>query len=368
MAFADDPRVEHPRRGIERVNSRIDAEFGNLARQNCRRVKVRERGRRCRVGQVVGRDIDGLDRGDRTLGGCGDAFLKRAHVGRQCRLITNSRGDTAEKGRHFGSRLREAEDVVDEEQNVLAFLVTEIFGQCQAGQRDARAGTRRLVHLAVYQRRLRSFAVGLDNARFDHFVIEIVALAGPLADTGEYRVTAMRLRDVVDEFHDQNGLADAGTTEQADLAALCVWRQQVDDLDAGNQNLGLRRLVDIFRCRTVDRVAFLRLHRLAFIHRLADHVQDPAKRFRADRNGDRCAGVGRISASDKTLGRVHRDRANRRFTEMLRDFENKALTAIVDLEGVLNGRQMAFKLDIDNGADDLTDFADIVCHVSLLRD
>jgi len=53
---------------------------------------------------------------------------------------------------------------------------------------------------------------------------------------------------------------------------------------------------------------------------------------------------------------------------MLRDFENKALTAIVDLEGVLNGRQMAFKLDIDNGADDLTDFADIVCQVSLLRD
>jgi hypothetical protein len=29
---------------------------------------------------------------------------------------------------------------------------------------------------------------------------------------------------------------------------------------------------------------------------------------------------------------------------------------------------MAFELDIDNGADDLTDFADIVCHVSLLRD
>ena len=227
---------------------------------------------------------------------------------------------------------------------------------------------RRLVHLAVYKRCLRSFAVGLDNARFDHLVIEVVALACPLANTGEYRITAMRLRNVVDEFHDQDGLADAGTTEQADLAALCVWRQKVDDLDSGNQDLGFGRLVDIFRSRTVDRVALLRLDRLAFIDRLADHVQDPAKRFRADRNGDRCAGVGRVSASDKTLGRVHRDRANRRFTEMLRDFENKALTAIVDLEGVLNGRQMAFKLDIDNGADDLTDFADIVCHVSLLRD
>jgi hypothetical protein len=53
---------------------------------------------------------------------------------------------------------------------------------------------------------------------------------------------------------------------------------------------------------------------------------------------------------------------------MLSHFENQPLASIVDLEGVLNGRQLAFKLDIDNGADDLTDFADIVCHLSLLRD
>ena len=52
---------------------------------------------------------------------------------------------------------------------------------------------------------------------------------------------------------------------------------------------------------------------------------------------------------------------------MLGHLENKALAVIVNLEGVLNGRKVAFERDIDNGADDLTDFADIVRHFILLR-
>jgi hypothetical protein len=75
-------------------------------------------------------------------------------------------------------------------------------------------------------------------------VIEVVAFAGPLADAGEHRVAAEQLGDVVDQFLDQNRLADAGAAEQADLAALGVGAQQVDDLDAGRQDFGLGRLLD----------------------------------------------------------------------------------------------------------------------------
>jgi F-type H+-transporting ATPase subunit beta len=42
----------------------------------------------------------------------------------------------------------------------------------------------------------------------------------------------VRLGDVVDELLNEHGLAHASTTEQADLAALGVRRQKVDDLDA----------------------------------------------------------------------------------------------------------------------------------------
>ena len=90
---------------------------------------------------------------------------------------------------------------------------------------------------------------------FDHLVIEIVAFAGALADAGEHRIAAVRLGDVVDQLHDQHGLADAGAAEQADLAALGVRREQVDDLDAGDEDLRFGRLVGIGRRRLVDGAA-----------------------------------------------------------------------------------------------------------------
>jgi hypothetical protein len=92
----------------------------------------------------------------------------------------------------------------------------------------------------------------LVDAALDHLVIEVVALAGALADAGEHRIAAVRLGDVVDQFHDQHGLADAGAAEQADLAALGVGREQVDDLDAGDEDLRFRRLLDIGRRVLVD--------------------------------------------------------------------------------------------------------------------
>ena len=245
--------------------------------------KMGEGGRRRRVGQVVGGDVNGLHRGDRTLGGGGDALLQRAHVGGERRLIAHRRGDAAEQRRHFRTRLGEAEDVVDEEQHVLA-LVAEIFGDGEAGERDAGAGARRLVHLAIDQRafRTRGRAVVLMRVdvdlRLDHFVIEIVAFAGALADAGEHRITAVRLGDVVDELHDQHGLADAGAAEQADLAALGVRRQQIDDLDAGVQNLRFRR-PDRHRTAPADGCArsLSVLTGPSFVDRLADDVDDAAE-------------------------------------------------------------------------------------------
>ena len=47
----------------------------------------------------------------------------------------------------------------------------------------------------------------------------------------------MQLGDVVDEFHDDDGLADAGAAERADLAAFQERANEVNDLDAGRQNL-----------------------------------------------------------------------------------------------------------------------------------
>src|SRR3546814_8061431 len=91
---------------------------------------------------------------------------------------------------------------LDEEEHVLALLVAEIFGDGEAGEGDAGAGARRLVHLAIDEGDLGAFGdrfTGLvlgDDAGIKELVIKIVALAGALADAGEHRGAAMALGDV----------------------------------------------------------------------------------------------------------------------------------------------------------------------------
>ena len=69
-------------------------------------------------------------------------------------------------------------------------------------------------------------------------MIEVVAFAGALAHAGQHRIAAIGLGDVVDQFLHGHGLAHAGAAEQADLAALGIGAEQVDDLDAGDQDFG----------------------------------------------------------------------------------------------------------------------------------
>jgi hypothetical protein len=49
---------------------------------------------------------------------------------------------------------------------------------------------------------------------------EVVAFTSPLADTREDRETTVVQRNVVDQLHNDDGLADSGTAEETDLAAL----------------------------------------------------------------------------------------------------------------------------------------------------
>ena len=186
---------------------------------------MRERVRRSRVGEVVGRHVDRLHGGHRAGPRRGDPLLELAHLRRERRLVADGARHAAEERRDLGAGLDEAEDVVDEEQHVLA-LVAEVLRHRQPGERDAEARSRRLVHLAVDERDL------VEHAGLGHLEQEVVPLARALADAREHGHAAVLLRDVVDQLLDEDGLADAGAAEEADLAALHVRRDEVDDLDA----------------------------------------------------------------------------------------------------------------------------------------
>ncbi len=254
----------------------------------------------------------------------------------------------------------EAEDVVHEEQHVLT-LVAEIFGDGEPREADAGAGARWLVHLAIHQRAFRAFhralARVLVHARIDHLVVEVIALARALAHAGEHRVAAMRLGDVVDELHDQHGLADAGAAEQADLAAFGVRREQVDNLDAGDKDLGLGGLIDIGGSGRVDRPLLGSVDGAGLVDRLAHHVHDAPERLVADGDGDRLAGVHHLLAAHQTFGRIHGDGAHGILAEMLGDFEHEAVAVILRLERIQDLRQLIFELHVDHGAHDLAHMA-----------
>src|SRR5690606_17946595 len=370
VLLADHQRVQLAAGGIQRVHGGIDAQRRDVAREHDGRIEMRERGGGRRIGQVVRGHVHRLDGRDRAGLGGGDALLQHAHFFGEGGLITHRGGHAAQQRRHFGAGQGVAVDVVDEEQHVTAaaaflLLVAEEFGHGQAGERDAQAVARRLVHLAIHHRHLRVLELlGVDDARLDHLVVEVVALAGALTHTGEHRQAAVLLCDVVDQLEHVVGLAHDGAAELNHLAALDEWHQEVDDLDAGDQQvLAARLLVERGR-GTVDGQRGLGGHRSAVVLRGAQHVHDAAQGGLAHGHVDRPAGGAHREATLEAFGGTHRDGAHHAVAQLLLHFECQV--GIVELQCLVNRRnRIAWELDVDDGADDLDDFAG--CHVYFLR-
>ena len=261
--------------------------------------------------------------------------------------------------------MREAENIVDEQQHVLSGIA-EILGDRQARQRHAHARARRLVHLAEHKRAfglyVRVFVmwIGVDLG-FDELVIKIVAFARALADAREHRIAAVRLGDIVDEFLNQHRLADARAAKQADLAPLRIRRHQVNHLDARHQDLRVRRLFGVFGSRRMDGALDLELDRARLVDGLADDVHDAPERTLADRNHDRRAGVGHFLSAHEALGHVHRDATYTALAQMLGDFQHEPRAIVGGLQRVQDGGKFAFELHVHDRADDLCDVADVVC-------
>jgi len=204
----------------------------------------------------------------------------------------------AKQRRHFGTGLREAEDVVDEDEHVRVLDVAEILGDGEPAKPYAKTRSRRLVHLAVNQ------GAGVDDPRLLHLEVKIVALASALANTAEHGFSTVPLGDVVDQLLDDDGLADAGAPEESDLTALHEWGDQVDDLDAGLEDLGLRLEVRELRSRTMDRPALdARWNRRTVVDGIAQHVEDSAQRSLANRNRDRTTCILDVHSANNSVRR-----------------------------------------------------------------
>jgi peptide chain release factor 1 len=195
-------------------------------------------------------------------------------------------------------------------------------------------------------------------------MVEIVALARALADAGEHRKARVLRGDVVDELEHVHGFADAGAAEQADLATLGERADQVDDLDAGLEQLHRGRELVELRRQLVDRAARVGLDRPDLVDRPAEHVHDAAEGAFADRHRNRRAGRLHLHAPAQAVGGAKRDAAHHTVAELLLDLEGQpfldqaARGAVLKDEGVVDvGHRLARELDVGNRADALNDGA-----------
>ena len=187
-------------------------------------------------------------------------------------------------------------------------------------------------------------------------MIEVVAFTGTFTHAGEHRVAAVLDGDVTDELHHVHGLAHAGAAEQADLAALGERADEVNDLDAGLEQLGRGRLLLVRGRLAVDRHGLFGADRALLVYRPAEHVHDAPEGLDTDRYRDRRAGIGHGEAALQPVGRAHGDGAHDPVAELLLHLEREV--AVRELERVVDpGHAHARKLHVHHGADDLYNFS-----------
>ncbi len=236
-------------------------------------------------------------------------------------------------------------------------LVTEILRLRQTGQSHAGAGSGRFVHLAVNQNRFGVPAFQIDNAGVNHFMIKIVAFTGTFANAGKNGITAVPFGNIVNQFHNQNRFADAGTSEQTDFAAFGIRFKQINNLNACSQDFGLGRLIDKRRRRTMNRIIMLGLDVAATVHRLADNINDTPEKIRSDRHLNRRARINHILTAHQTVGAVHGNTADNVFAQMLRNLQHQILSVVFAAQSGQNRRQIfgLFEPDVNNRPHNLAD-------------
>src|SRR6266852_160140 len=374
---ADDARIENARIAGQRIDGGINSALDDLTAEVGGSVQMGKGGGRRGVGVVVGGHVDGLHRSDGAGLGGGDALLKFADFGVQVGLITDGGGHAVEERGNFRAGLNEAENIVDEEEHVEMLLIAEIFRDREAGKAHAKTRSGRFGHLAIDEGGAGLFGIaGYNDAGFLEFEPEVVAFAGAFADAGENGNTAVLHGDVVNQFLNQNGFADAGAAEEADFAALQKWLDEVDDFDSGLKHFEGGGLIVQQRRGTVNGIVGVAGERTELVDRLAENVHHAAERGAADGDGDAVAGIHGFHTADQAFGGLHGDRAHAAFAEMLLDFGGDVdglghVEAVAgDTHRVVNrGEMTRFKLNVQHRSDDLDDVAgsaDCCCHLLLL--
>merc|ERR1719461_1283826 len=261
-----------------------------------------ESGGRGRIRQVISRNVDSLDRGNGSFLRGANSILHGTDLPLQSRLVTDSGRNTSEQRTDFGTGLRESENVVNKKQNILSVDIPEVFGLGETSQSDTHSHTSRFVHLSEDKSALGfSSVVNLNDSGVTHFVVEVISLTGSFSNTGEHGVTTVTHGDVVDQFHNQDGLSDTSTSEESNLSSLLVRGNQVNDFNSDGKNFFLGNTV--FEQRRVSVNGPPRSsNRTTLVIRVTKDVHDTAQHTISDGNSDGSFEPGDFHTREQVFG------------------------------------------------------------------
>ena len=167
----------------------------------------------------------------------------------------------------------------------------------------------------------------------------------------------MGLGDVVDEFLNQHGLANSGTTEQTNFSTTGVRGEQVDNLDTSLQDFGGGGLLNEGGRVGVDRGKFDTLNGTPLVDWLTNDVHDTAQSTLSNRNPDGSTSVYDLLSTNETFGAVHSNGSNRVLAEVSSDLEDETTTVeVLNFKSVEDRWQvLGLELNIHDGTDDRLD-------------
>ena len=174
----------------------------------------------------------------------------------------------------------------------------------------------------------------------------------------------MLLGNVIDKLHNEDGLTNTRTAKKTDLTALCVGRNQVNDLDTRFQDLRRSLLLGIRGRISVNTPFFLCLGLRTVINSLTQKIKDSAECLFADRHRNACSRIHSLHASGHTVRGGHGDTADNVIAHLACNLANHLRALMLDLDGIEKvGQMTVFKFDIQNRSDDLNYLTDVFFHL-----
>jgi hypothetical protein len=94
---------------------------------------------------------------------------------------------------------------------------------------------------------------------------------------------------------------------------------------------------------SMNGVVRIRLRRFAAVDRLASYIKNPAQGYGSNRNLDRRAGGTDLDTTLQTVSGTHGHAAHHIVTQMLLDFQYKRPLRTVQLQRIINFRQVTVR-------------------------